>query len=184
VLIFGNADTHTDGCNGPIKHGQDGLLTSEATATKSSTMGSENRPQLISRAIWSSLRPLPSSLNTARARSTVAVSHANASPEPALSENYCLPRIDSKKQEIYPLSLPSLRDIHMNVPGTRFGLFEWPVAVPRRTLDLLAEKSEFKGIKPLPKDFSNSRGLFCCPLCPKIKQFVRLTLFSKHLWKH
>ncbi|RSL82139.1 hypothetical protein CDV31_016962 [Fusarium ambrosium] len=178
------SDTYTDGSNGPIEHGQDAFLTSEATATKSSTIGSEDRPQLISREIWPSLHPLPSNLNTAQAHSPIAVGHANASPEPVLPENYYLPRIDGKKREIHPPSLPRLRDIHMNVPGTLFGLFEWPVAVPQRILDLLAKKSEFAGIKPLPKDFSNSRGLFCCPLCPKIKQFVRLTPFSKHLWKH
>ena len=142
VLIFGNADACTDGCNGPTEQGQDVFLTSGATATQPSTIGSGNRPHLISRAIWPSLRPLPSSLGTSQARSTVAVGHANASPEPVLSENYYLPRIDSKKWETYPRSLPSLRDIHMNVPGTRFGLFEWPVAIPQRILDLLAEKSD------------------------------------------
>lgn len=111
----------------------------------------------------------------------VPVDDSDATSVPLPAEIYRLPQINNSSNEN---SLPSLSEVAFGVPGPRFGLFEWPEEVPQRILDLLAKKSKVKGVKPLPKDFTSLQGLFFCPLCPKGKEFARLTIFTKHLWKH
>lgn len=69
----------------------------------------------------------------------------------------------------------------MSARGVRFGFFEWPEDLPQRIIDLIAEKSEVKGVEPLPRDFRTSQNLFRCPLCDDRKEFVRLKWFANHL---
>ncbi|RSL89848.1 hypothetical protein CEP52_014765 [Fusarium oligoseptatum] len=69
----------------------------------------------------------------------VPVNSSEASRVPVLAETYRLPQINNGVNEN---SLPSLSEIAICVPGSRFGLFEWPEDVPQRILDLLAKKSK------------------------------------------
>ncbi|KAF5675918.1 hypothetical protein FDENT_9635 [Fusarium denticulatum] len=96
---------------------------------------------------------------------------------------YDLPNIDSNKPKFKTLLLPSFQSTFRGVPGTRFGLFKWPeLAEPsERVLYKLTGMSKIKGVKPLPRDFLDCGGLFCCPLCPDTKQFEHLSLFTEHL---
>ncbi|KAF5696134.1 hypothetical protein FGLOB1_13751 [Fusarium globosum] len=96
---------------------------------------------------------------------------------------YDLPYIDSNNPKFKTLSLPSFQTTFRGVPGTRFGLFKWPeLAEPsERVLYKLSGMSKIKGVKPLPRDFLDREGLFCCPLCPDTKQFEHLSLFTEHL---
>lgn len=193
TFILTNNKDHDDACDSQSLNARRALPMLEATEPKSVAVGSGGRLQLVSQASYSSF-PLPSATSGKTTLTTMwhcetsmvaqyptTVDHVVV---PAPPEPYHLPPIENRKQPARPPSLPNLIEIYMDVPGTRFGLFEWPEDVPQRILDLLAEKSPVKGVKPLPKDFSNSRGLLCCPLCPRIKEYARLIFFTKHLWKH
>ncbi|CZR37670.1 uncharacterized protein FPRO_07139 [Fusarium proliferatum ET1] len=91
--------------------------------------------------------------------------------------------VDSKSPKLKTVSLPSLQSTFKGAPGARFGLFKWPeLAEPsERVLYKLSGMSKIKGVKPLPRDFLDSEGLLCCPLCPDTKQFGHLSLFTEHL---
>ncbi|RBA10327.1 hypothetical protein FPRO05_14330 [Fusarium proliferatum] len=96
---------------------------------------------------------------------------------------YGLPYVDSNEPKLKTESLPSFQSTFKGVPGTRFGLFKWPELTEpsQRVLYKLSGMSKVKGVKPLPRDFLDSEGLLCCPLCPDTKQFEHLSIFTEHL---
>ncbi|KAF4468230.1 hypothetical protein FALBO_4849 [Fusarium albosuccineum] len=84
-----------------------------------------------------------------------------------------LPRINETRQESKSITLPPLSSLRM----------AWPKDLPPRIIKLLAKKSKVEQVKPLPHDFENSLGYLYCPLCHEMKQFARVTWFTKHLWE-
>ncbi|KAG5792649.1 hypothetical protein H9Q69_008305 [Fusarium xylarioides] len=98
---------------------------------------------------------------------------------------YELPKMKGTKQKAKDVVLPRLSSIHKSEYGARLGLFAWPERLPQRIYNQLLRRLKVKGIKPLPQDFKNSRGLLRCPFCREPKEFVQVTRFTKHLWdKH
>ncbi|EXM16494.1 hypothetical protein RAB80_018328 [Fusarium oxysporum f. sp. vasinfectum] len=85
------------------------------------------------------------------------------------------------KENPRDVALPRLTSLFKNENGAHFGLFEWSQSLPQRIIDQLVKKSRVKGVEPLPHDFKNARGLLCCPLCRRSKEFVRVTRFTGHL---
>jgi hypothetical protein len=102
-----------------------------------------------------------------------------------LPDSCALPKMTGTKQEAKDVVLPRLTSIHKSRFGARLGLFEWPERLPQRIYNQLVKELRAKGVRPLPHDFKNSRGLLECPLCGGAKEFVQLNRFTKHLWdKH